>query len=59
MKCKNVQNDTGKFYRFVAKPHFITDNNLFADTDGLITQALLSGNFEAAVDVCLNADRMV
>ena len=30
-----------------------------ADTDGLITQALLTGNFEAAVDVCLHADRMV
>ena len=29
------------------------------DTDGLITQALLTGNFEAAVDVCLHADRMV
>ncbi|XP_078359969.1 protein transport protein Sec31A-like isoform X1 [Oculina patagonica] len=28
------------------------------DTDGLITQALLTGNFEAAVDVCLHADRM-
>ena len=32
---------------------------LLADTDGLITQALLTGNFEAAVDVCLHADRMV
>lgn len=29
------------------------------DTDGLISQALLTGNFEAAVDVCLYADRMV
>jgi len=28
------------------------------DTDGLISQALLTGNFEAAVDVCLYADRM-
>lgn len=28
------------------------------DIDGLITQALLTGNFEAAVDVCLHADRM-
>ena len=31
----------------------------YSDTDGLITQALLTGNFEAAVDVCLHADRMV
>ena len=29
------------------------------DTDGLISQSLLTGNFEAAVDVCLHADRMV
>lgn len=28
------------------------------DTDGLISQSLLTGNFEAAVDVCLHADRM-
>ena len=29
------------------------------DGDGLISQALLTGNFEAAVDVCIQADRMV
>ncbi|XP_066928892.1 protein transport protein Sec31A-like isoform X2 [Clytia hemisphaerica] len=28
------------------------------DTDGLICQALLAGNFEAAVDVCFNDQRM-
>lgn len=29
------------------------------DTDGMLTQALLVGNFEAAVDICISADRMV
>ncbi|CAH1795497.1 unnamed protein product, partial [Owenia fusiformis] len=28
------------------------------DSDGLISQAVLAGNFEAAVDVCLHDDRM-
>jgi len=28
------------------------------DIEGLICQALLAGNFEAAVDVCFNDDRM-
>ncbi|XP_077478111.1 protein transport protein Sec31A isoform X2 [Stigmatopora argus] len=28
------------------------------DVDGLITQALLTGNFEAAVELCLHDDRM-
>ncbi|XP_031552702.1 protein transport protein Sec31A-like [Actinia tenebrosa] len=28
------------------------------DTDGLISQALLTGNFEAAVDVCVHKERM-
>lgn len=29
----------------------------FSDTDGLISQALLVGNFEGAVDLCLNGGR--
>ena len=29
-----------------------------ADIDGLITQALLTGNFESAVDLCLHDNRM-
>lgn len=29
----------------------------FEDTDGLISQALLVGNFEGAVDLCLNDGR--
>lgn len=29
----------------------------FLDTDGLISQALLVGNFEGAVDLCLNDGR--
>lgn len=29
-----------------------------ADVDGLITQALLTGNFESAVDLCLHDNRM-
>lgn len=29
----------------------------FQDTDGLISQALLVGNFEGAVDLCLNDGR--
>lgn len=29
------------------------------DTDGMLSQALLVGNFEAAVDICISADRMV
>ena len=31
-----------------------TDN----DVDGLLSQALLVGNFESAVDICIGADRM-
>lgn len=31
---------------------------LHADIDGLITQALLTGNFESAVDLCLYDNRM-
>lgn len=31
--------------------------SFFADTDGLISQALLVGNFEGAVDLCLNDGR--
>ena len=30
-----------------------------SDIDGMISQALLVGNFEAAVDICVGADRMV
>lgn len=30
---------------------------VFEDTDGLISQALLVGNFEGAVDLCLNDGR--
>lgn len=41
-----------------AKPHLPFNIPTDDDTDGLITQALLTGNFEAAVDVCLHADRM-
>lgn len=29
-----------------------------ADIDGLITRALLTGNFESAVDLCLHDNRM-
>ena len=29
------------------------------DTDGMLSKALLVGNFEAAVDICISADRMV
>uniref|UniRef100_A0A803T585 Protein transport protein Sec31A n=1 Tax=Anolis carolinensis TaxID=28377 RepID=A0A803T585_ANOCA len=32
--------------------------SLGADIDGLITQALLTGNFESAVDLCLHDNRM-
>eukprot|EP00112_Aurelia_sp_Birch-Aquarium-sp1_P011275 Seg237.6 transcript_id=Seg237.6/GoldUCD/mRNA.D3Y31 product="Protein transport protein Sec31A" protein_id=Seg237.6/GoldUCD/D3Y31 len=28
------------------------------DTDGLVSQSLLTGNFEGAVDICFKADRM-
>ena len=43
--------------------HVFTDTlifylNAFADTDGLVSQALLVGNFEGAVDLCFKADRM-
>lgn len=31
---------------------------LLSDVDGLITQALLTGNFEGAVDLCLHDNRM-
>lgn len=31
---------------------------LLADVDGLITQALLTGDFEGAVDLCLHDNRM-
>ena len=29
------------------------------DVDGLLSKALLMGNFELAVEICLHADRMV
>ena len=32
---------------------------LCEDVDGLLSQALLVGNFESAVDICIGADRMV
>ena len=32
---------------------------LSPDTEGMLSQALLVGNFEAAVDICISADRMV
>jgi hypothetical protein len=32
---------------------------IFSESDGLISQALLTGNFEVAVDVCFRCDRMV
>lgn len=31
---------------------------LLSDVDGLITQALLTGNFEGAVELCLHDNRM-
>jgi len=31
----------------------------YLDTDGMISQALLVGNFEAAVDISVGANRMV
>uniref|UniRef100_A0AAY4AZJ2 Protein transport protein Sec31A n=1 Tax=Denticeps clupeoides TaxID=299321 RepID=A0AAY4AZJ2_9TELE len=36
----------------------VTLVNLLVDVDGLITQALLTGDFESAVDLCLHDDRM-
>ena len=30
-----------------------------ADVDGALAKALLTGNFEAAVDICIGADKMV
>ena len=27
------------------------------DTDGMVSQALLTGNFDGAVDICFKADR--
>lgn len=33
-------------------------SSLVIDIDGLICQALMTGNFEAAVDVCFNDNRM-
>ena len=38
---------------------FLSSMFLFTDTDGMLSQALLVGNFEAAVDICISADRMV
>ena len=31
----------------------------YADVEGALSKALLVGNFEAAVDICIGADRMV
>lgn len=33
-------------------------SDLLSDVDGLITQALLTGNFEGAVELCLHDNRM-
>ena len=54
--CSNiihVQNDTLLIY--CLNPHF----SYSTDTDGMLSQALLVGNFEAAVDICISSDRMV
>ena len=36
----------------------IVSLGVFSDCDGLVAQALLTANFEAAVEVCLHNDRM-
>lgn len=44
---------------FLVTKNFINLGVFFiADIDGLITQALLTGNFESAVDLCLHDNRM-
>ena len=48
----SIHTDNGGYRMF---DQFITKS----DTDGMISQALLVGNFEAAVDICIEADRMV
>uniref|UniRef100_A0AAY4AW77 Protein transport protein Sec31A n=1 Tax=Denticeps clupeoides TaxID=299321 RepID=A0AAY4AW77_9TELE len=42
----------------VVETEYVTLVNLLVDVDGLITQALLTGDFESAVDLCLHDDRM-
>ena len=43
-------------------PELLSNNEFnllyFSDADGLLSQALLMGNFEAAVDMCLSEDKM-
>lgn len=44
---------------FNNRKHYLTQYCIsVADIDGLITQALLTGNFESAVDLCLHDNRM-
>ncbi len=38
--------------------NYISYDFFFTDTDGLVSQAILTGNFEAAVEMCLHDDRM-
>ena len=47
-----------EFLMFTSHTHTHTHTHT-QDADGMLCQALLVGNFEAAVDICISADRMV
>ncbi|NWX45391.1 SC31A protein, partial [Steatornis caripensis] len=49
--CKQETEDLGSAEKTFSIP-------VSGDVDGLITQALLTGNFESAVDLCLHDNRM-
>ena len=48
-----------KFHDYLYTLRTHTHTHTHTDTDGMLCKALLIGNFEAAVDICVSADRMV
>ena len=51
----SIHTDNGKCMDLIIQMFYA----IKSDIDGMIIQALLVGNFEAAVDICVGADRMV
>ena len=51
----SIHTDNGECMNLILQMFYATKS----DIDGMISQALLVGNFEAAVDICVGADRMV
>ncbi len=65
--CETICNNLQRLRNFFAtiQQRFCNDSFyslltslLATDNDGLVSQALMTGNFDGAVDICFKADRM-